>query len=176
MRHCRRTTDVSRGDREYCLIRHSVILCPDGAAAASAYLHSIPASAGKAYRMLRGNGITDCRSCGTTASVSSTEDGARTTPAADYLLARPAAEQPVPASTDRLAHEYRLKDELDSAWAIRPLELVREAGRTALMLEDPAANRSPACLGRPWRSGRSCARGGHRQSRSPPAPPARAAP
>ncbi|OWK26516.1 hypothetical protein AJ87_05330 [Rhizobium yanglingense] len=30
-----------------------------------------------------------------------------------------------------------MKDELDSAWAVRPLELVREGGRTMLVLEDP---------------------------------------
>ncbi|NUY35976.1 hypothetical protein F0160_37365, partial [Paraburkholderia sp. JPY303] len=42
------------------------------------------------------------------------------------LLARLAAEQPMPASLDRLAHEFALKDELDGAWAVRPLRLVRE--------------------------------------------------
>src|SRR4029077_14884065 len=34
------------------------------------------------------------------------------------------------------AHEYGLKDELDGAWAVRPLELVHEVGRTMLVLED----------------------------------------
>jgi hypothetical protein len=33
---------------------------------------------------------------------------------------------------DRLAHEYGLKDELDAAWAARPLDLVREGGRRRL--------------------------------------------
>jgi hypothetical protein len=41
------------------------------------------------------------------------------------LIARSAAEHPSPASLDRLAHEFGLKDELDGAWAVRPLELVR---------------------------------------------------
>jgi hypothetical protein len=31
--------------------------------------------------------------------------------------------------------EYGLKDELDSAWVVGPLELVRERGRTMLPLE-----------------------------------------
>jgi serine/threonine protein kinase len=53
------------------------------------------------------------------------------------LAVLPAAEHPTPASLDRLAHEYALKDELDSAWAVRPLELGRERGRTMLVLEDP---------------------------------------
>ena len=46
----------------------------------------------------------------------------------------PGAEQPTPASLDRLAHEYALKDEMDGQWAVRPLELVRERGRTILVL------------------------------------------
>jgi PAS domain S-box-containing protein len=53
------------------------------------------------------------------------------------LIAQPAVEQPAPASLDRLAHEFELKDELDGAWAVRPLELVCEGGGTLLVLEDP---------------------------------------
>ena len=53
------------------------------------------------------------------------------------LAVLPAAEHPPPASLARLAHEYGLKDELDGAWAVRPLELGRERGRTMLVLEDP---------------------------------------
>ncbi|WP_028630073.1 AAA family ATPase [Metapseudomonas resinovorans] len=53
------------------------------------------------------------------------------------LVVRLAAEQPSPASLERLAHEFGLKDELDGAWALRPLELVREAGQHLLVLEDP---------------------------------------
>src|SRR5262249_52636997 len=40
------------------------------------------------------------------------------------------------SSLDHLTHEFELKDELDGAWAVRPLELVRDAGRTTLVLED----------------------------------------
>src|ERR1700722_19787321 len=53
------------------------------------------------------------------------------------LAVLPAAERPTPASLNRLAHEYGLKDELDAAWAVRPLDLVRERERTILLLEDP---------------------------------------
>jgi PAS domain S-box-containing protein len=52
------------------------------------------------------------------------------------LIARPAVEQLSRSSLDRLAHEYELKDDLDGAWAVRPLELVHDAGRTMLVLED----------------------------------------
>ena len=60
-------------------------------------------------------------------------DGSRTT----VLAMSPAAEHPAPATLDRLTHEYGLRDDLDAAWAARPLELIREAGRTTLVLEDP---------------------------------------
>ncbi|MCO4865787.1 AAA family ATPase [Cupriavidus sp. WGlv3] len=65
------------------------------------------------------------------------------------LLARPAAEHPTPATLDRLAHELDLKDELDGAWAVRPLGMVREAGRTLLVLEDPGGEPLSRLLGKP---------------------------
>src|SRR6202048_2037317 len=52
------------------------------------------------------------------------------------LAVLPAAEHPTPATLERLAREYELKDELDGAWAVRPLELVRDRGRIMLVLED----------------------------------------
>src|ERR1700694_2720818 len=55
---------------------------------------------------------------------------------AAVLVVLPAAEHPTPVTLDRLAREYGLKDELDGAWAVRPLELVRERGRIMLVLED----------------------------------------
>ena len=53
------------------------------------------------------------------------DDGNRTA----VLIVRPAGEHPSRASLDRLTHEYELKDELDRAWAVRPLDLVRDAAR-----------------------------------------------
>src|SRR3954453_20975293 len=67
----------------------------------------------------------------------------------NVLLVRPAAEHPSPASLDRLAHAFGLKDELDGAWAVRPLELVREGGRTLLVLEDPGGEPLARLLGAP---------------------------
>ena len=58
-------------------------------------------------------------------------------PRIGVLVLLPAPEQPTPATLARLAHEYSLKDELDSTWAVRPLELLRDRGRTILVLEDP---------------------------------------
>ena len=48
----------------------------------------------------------------------------------------PVAAHPSPSTLDRLAHEHGLKEELDRDWAMRPLEIVRDAGRTMLVLED----------------------------------------
>jgi PAS domain S-box-containing protein len=58
---------------------------------------------------------------------------------AAVLVVLPAAEHPTPVTLDRLAREYGLKDELDGAWAVRPLELVRERGRIMLVLEDTSS-------------------------------------
>ena len=44
---------------------------------------------------------------------------------------------PTPGSLNRLTHEYEVKDDLDDAWAARPLGLVRERGQTILVLKDP---------------------------------------
>ena len=55
---------------------------------------------------------------------------------AAVLTVLPAAEHPTSATLDRLAREYGLKDELDGAWAVRPLELVHDHGRIMLVLED----------------------------------------
>src|SRR6202163_4668309 len=68
---------------------------------------------------------------------------------AAVLAVLPAAEHPTPATLDRLAHEYGLKDELDGAWVVRPLELVRERGRTMLVLEDTRSEPLHRLLGVP---------------------------
>jgi PAS domain S-box-containing protein len=69
------------------------------------------------------------------------------------LAVSPAAEHPSPASLARLAHEYGLKDELDGAWAVRPLELGRERGRTMLVFEDPGGEPLERLLGAPMEVG-----------------------
>src|SRR5580700_9329003 len=69
------------------------------------------------------------------------------------LFVVPAAEHPSRSSLDHLRHEYELKDELDGAWAVRPLELVREAGRILLVLEDPGGEPLERLLGAPMEMG-----------------------
>jgi hypothetical protein len=69
------------------------------------------------------------------------------------LAVVPASEHPSPNCLDRLVHECGLKDELDSAWAVRPLEIVRERGRTMLVLEDPGGEPLERQLGAPMEVG-----------------------
>src|SRR6202165_1040229 len=61
----------------------------------------------------------------------------------------PSMEHPTAATLEGLAREYGLKDELDGAWAVRPLELVRERGRTMLVLEATASEPLHRLLGPP---------------------------
>src|SRR6516225_797666 len=53
------------------------------------------------------------------------------------LAVAAATEQPSPQSLRRLEHEYSLADQIDPAWAAKPLELTRYEGRTILVLNDP---------------------------------------
>ena len=80
----------------------------------------------------------------------SREDGDRTA----VLAVLSAYEHPTPGFLDRLAHEYGLKDELDARSAVRPLALVREHGRTVLLLEDPGGEPLDRLLGQPMEIGR----------------------
>src|SRR5205807_6658040 len=70
------------------------------------------------------------------------------------LLVAPAADHPSRSTLDRLKHEYELKDELDRAWAARPLALMRDAGRTVLVLDDPGGEPFDRLLGGPMEVGR----------------------
>src|SRR5215475_6034029 len=65
------------------------------------------------------------------------------------LLVAPAADHPSRTSLDRLKHEYELKDELDGAWAARPLALMSDAGRTVLVLDDLGSEPLVRLLGSP---------------------------
>jgi PAS domain S-box-containing protein len=53
------------------------------------------------------------------------------------LALTPVSEHPTLQSLERLEHEFSLRDELDSAWAARPLALAHHLGRTMLVIEDP---------------------------------------
>ena len=65
-----------------------------------------------------------------------------------------ATDQPAAGSVDLLAHEFGLRNRLDSAWALRPLELLREPDRTMLILESPGGEPLEGLLHSPMEVGR----------------------
>jgi PAS domain S-box-containing protein len=65
-----------------------------------------------------------------------------------------ALQHPTPCLADRLTHEYGLKDVLHGRSLVRPLALVREDGRTMLLLEDPGGEPLDRFLGRPMEMGK----------------------
>jgi hypothetical protein len=66
----------------------------------------------------------------------------------------PAPEHPAPNVVRRLTHEFALRDDLDDAWALRPLDLVHESGRLILLLEDQGGEPLENLLGGPMELGR----------------------
>ena len=70
-------------------------------------------------------------------------------------LPRSARRRPQPRSP--LPRIWTLRDELDAAWAARPLALSREGGRTALLLEDAGGEPLDRLLGGPMEVDASCA-------------------
>ncbi len=69
------------------------------------------------------------------------------------LIVFPVAEHPPSAVLDGFAHEYELRDELDAAWCAKPVDLLREGGRTSLLLEDPGGEPLERLIGAPMETG-----------------------
>jgi predicted ATPase/signal transduction histidine kinase/GAF domain-containing protein len=61
--------------------------------------------------------------------------------------------QPSPETLARLQHAYALREELDPAWAARPLRLELQQGRLMLLMEDPGGESLLKLLGQPWETG-----------------------
>jgi hypothetical protein len=74
--------------------------------------------------------------------------GRRARDGASVLLLSAVSEHPLPSSINRIKHAYSLRDELDSFWAIRPLELLNPHGIPALLLDDPGEDFLDDVLGR----------------------------
>jgi hypothetical protein len=66
------------------------------------------------------------------------------------LVAMPSSAQPSPETLARLQHAYALREELDPAWAARPLRLELHKGRLTLLNEDPGGEPLLRLTGRPW--------------------------
>jgi serine/threonine protein kinase len=65
------------------------------------------------------------------------------------LVLSPAAEYPPSETLERLEHEYSLREELDLAWAARPIETARYRDSTVLVLDDPGGVPLDQLLGQP---------------------------
>src|SRR6516164_3010206 len=70
------------------------------------------------------------------------------------LLLVPKSERPAPETLKKIEHEYSLRDELDSAWAVRPLTLSQQRGQTTLVLEDPGGKTLDQVLAGPMEATR----------------------
>jgi len=66
------------------------------------------------------------------------------------LVLTSAVDQPAPTSSARLEHAYDLRSELDPSWAARPLELIHDHGKPALVIEDHGGEVLARLLGKPW--------------------------
>jgi hypothetical protein len=65
------------------------------------------------------------------------------------LVLSPAVEYPAPEVLKQLEHEYSLREELDPAWAVRPIGITHHRDRTVLVLEDPGGVPLDQLLGQP---------------------------
>src|SRR5882724_1425459 len=69
------------------------------------------------------------------------------------LVLMPRSEHPRPESVRMLEHEHSVRAELDSAWAVPPVELTQYEGRTVLVLEDPGGEPLAQLVGTPLEMG-----------------------
>jgi PAS domain S-box-containing protein len=70
-----------------------------------------------------------------------------------YMSAPSETGHPTLNGINRLKREYELKDYLDAAWALRPMELVRERGRTMLVVEYSVGEPLDRLIGQPMEVG-----------------------
>ncbi len=81
----------------------------------------------------------------------------------EFLLSRAVSDEPLPVlaavplttppshgAIARLQHAFKLRNELEPAWAARPLRLVTDKGRLTLLSEDPGGEPLLRLLGQPW--------------------------
>src|ERR1700752_2863798 len=65
---------------------------------------------------------------------------AHTTQTRSVLVVMPRSGHPRPQAVRMLEHEHSLRDELDPAWALRPVRLTTLEGRLSLVLGDPGGD------------------------------------
>jgi len=72
---------------------------------------------------------------------------------ASVLVVMLSSDHPRPDSARMMEHEYSLRAELDPAWAVRPVDLTQDEGRTVLLLEDPGGEPLDELVGTPMELG-----------------------
>jgi PAS domain S-box-containing protein len=75
--------------------------------------------------------------------------GRRDAAPCSILVMAPSSKQPAPETLRRIEHEYKLRTELEPAWATQPLALVRYEGQKVLVLEDPGGEPLTRLLAQP---------------------------
>ena len=70
-----------------------------------------------------------------------------------FIPVLPDGEHPTIETINRLAHEYELRDYLDGAWALQPVEFVREPGQTMLVVEYAGGEPLDRFIGQPMEIG-----------------------
>jgi serine/threonine protein kinase len=70
-----------------------------------------------------------------------------------FLPIASGSEQPALESVNRLTHEHSLQAHLDGAWAVWPVELVRERGQTILMVDYTDGEPLDRLVGQPMEIG-----------------------
>jgi PAS domain S-box-containing protein len=65
------------------------------------------------------------------------------------LLRSPASTRPGRETLAKIDHEYSLRSELDSRWAVRPLSISTRGAQVSLLMEDPGGESLDGYLGRP---------------------------
>ncbi len=76
-------------------------------------------------------------------------EGLRRNDGQPVLLLKAASDDDAPSSLKKLDNEFSLAPLLDSAWALRPLALLRQDGQTVLVLEHPEGEPLDQRIGRP---------------------------
>jgi hypothetical protein len=66
------------------------------------------------------------------------------------LVLSPVVEYPAPESLQRLEYEYSLREELDPAWAARPMTIARHWDRRCLCWRIPPVYLSSSCSITDW--------------------------
>src|SRR5262249_27037704 len=65
------------------------------------------------------------------------------------LALSPVMERPAPATIRKIEQEFSFKDELNPAWAVRPIVLTQHRSRTMLLCEDPEGEPLDRLIRRP---------------------------